>query len=365
MDDSRLLHAAATAGEIPPTRDDARGVAPGRCDPDGELPPAQFVNGCSIAGRYRIVRRIGLGGMGEVYEAEDRWLGARVALKVHRFDRSTPNQAGRLHHELARELALARQVAHPNVCRVHDLAAHGHLRFLTMELLEGETLSDRLRHGPLALAEALVIADQVVAGLGALHAAGIVHRDFKSANVMLVGSFRPRAVITDFGLARAAEGSALGELTGDLTMMGTAAFMAPEQVDGRPVTTRSDVYALGVVLFEMVTGRLPFHGPSPLVTARLRLVSRPPTVRSLRTDAPPSWAGAIERCLELRPDDRFARVEEVVAFLRGERLDPARVQPPRHPDVRIVRPAPSCARVQRRRAATRPARCREVRVSGA
>jgi serine/threonine protein kinase len=357
------LHSPAAAGDVTPDPDE-RGPAVadrGERDDRDDLPPAQFLEGCCLAGRYRIGRRIGLGGMGEVYEAEDRWLGTRVALKVHRFDRSTPDQVGRLHHELARELGLARQVAHPNVCRVHDVAAHGHVRFLTMELLAGETLAARLRHGALAIDEALAIAEQVIAGLAALHAEGIVHRDVKSANVMLVGTSRPRAVVTDFGLARAAEGSALGELTGDLTLLGTAAYMAPEQVEGRPVTARSDVYALGVVLFEMVTGRLPFEGASPLVTASLRLVAPPPPVRSLRPDVPLSWARAIDRCLALHPHDRFARVEEVAACLRGERPAPPSAPAVRPLDDR-VRLGPACARPPRARAATTPPRCGQARA---
>jgi serine/threonine protein kinase len=281
-------------------------------------PPSGLVPGVVAGGRYRIVRTIGSGGMGEVFEAEDTVVGGRVALKALRADRaSSPNAIERLR----REIALARKVTHPNVCRTHDLGDHEGRVFLTMELLEGETLATRIARGRLAIEDARAIADQLIAGLGAAHAAGVVHRDFKSANVVMVGK---RAVVTDFGLARS-EVSDEANLTGDAAMLGTAAYMAPEQVQARPATAASDIYALGVVLFEMTTGVLPFRGDSPIATASLRLTTDPPRAASLRPDLPPAWDAAIARCLERHPGDRFASAERVAAAMR----DDTPIAPPR------------------------------------
>lgn len=273
---------------------------------------AGFVVGAQVAGRYRIVRTLGIGGMGEVFEVEDLVVGTRVALKALRADRTAPAMVERLR----RELALARKITHRNVCRIHDLGDHEGRVFLTMELLEGETLSERLQRGRPDHEAALAIADQLVAGLAAAHAEGIVHRDFKSSNVMLVGEGRPRVVVTDFGLARSAVVGEHADLTGDAAMLGTAAYMAPEQVEGKPVTAAADVYALGVVLFEMMTGELPFRGDTPLATASLRLTSDPPSARSRRSDVPYPWDATIARCLARAPGDRFARVEDLVPALR-------------------------------------------------
>src|SRR5262249_45005117 len=170
------------------------------------------------------------------------------------------------------ETQVARKGTPPNVCRLFDVGidrrSGREVAFLTMELLDGETLSARLRRaGRMTTAEAMPIAEQIAAGLTAAHEAGIIHRDLKCANILLVGS---RAVVMDFGLARViAEGS--DQVTGD-GVVGSPAYMAPEQVEGgRPLTAAADIYAFGVVLFEMVTGRLPFVGETPLATAVMRI----------------------------------------------------------------------------------------------
>src|SRR6266568_4098545 len=221
--------------------------------PRGRAAPLTYKAGDRVAERYRIVRALGEGGMGEVYEAEDLLLKERLALKTLRGpvadDEATVAR-------FKREIQLARKVTHPNVCRLFDVGidrrAGGEVAFLTMELLDGETLAARLkRAGPMSTAEALPIVEQVAAALAAAHEAGIIHRDLKCANVILVGS---RAVVTDFGLARVvAEGA--DQVTGDGGIVGSPAYMAPEQVEGgRRLTAAVDIYAFGVVLFEMVTG---------------------------------------------------------------------------------------------------------------
>ncbi|MBZ0233227.1 MAG: serine/threonine protein kinase [Deltaproteobacteria bacterium] len=215
---------------------------------DGEL-----AGGTIVAERWTIVRFLARGGMGAVYEAHDRLLDGPVALKTLR--------SGMAHERFVREIQLARKVSHPNVCRIHDAGRHGGLSFLTMELLAGEPLSARLERGPMSVVEARPILADLAAALDAAHAAGVIHRDFKPHNVMLVrrgGTLR--AVVTDFGIARAADDTGDAALTADGELIGTPAYMAPEQVNGKPVTAATDVFSFGVVAYQMVTGALPFTG---------------------------------------------------------------------------------------------------------
>ncbi|MBP7588213.1 MAG: protein kinase [Thermoanaerobaculia bacterium] len=276
-----------------------------------------------IAERYRIRRFIARGGMGEVYEAEDLELRQAVALKtVHPRDAT---------HEAAierfkREIALARKVTHANVCRIYDVGYHprpdgSSVIFLTMELLEGETLSHRIRsQGTLSAAESLPIARQMIAALAAAHAAGVIHRDFKSENVFLVpGAAGARVVVTDFGVARGIEQDAFAaQVTMTDAAVGTPAYMAPEQIEGGTLTAAIDQYALGVVLFEMVTGELPFAGDTPLATAVKRLTQAPPSPDELAPGLDALWVGVIRRCLARYPQDRFPSVSEVGRALDGE-----------------------------------------------
>jgi serine/threonine protein kinase/tetratricopeptide (TPR) repeat protein len=276
-----------------------------------------------VAGRYRVVRFLAQGGMGEVYEADDLELGGKVALKTVKPEIAA--QKGAI-DRFKREIAMARKVTHPGVCRIFDLGRHpsaggSDVTFLTMELLSGETLSERIRaRGRLGAKDALPLATQMAAALDAAHAAGIVHRDFKSSNVMLVrGASGERAVVTDLGLARAiAPDTDTAALTGTGDVVGSPAYMAPEQVAGEAVSPATDVYALGVVLFEMVTGRWPFVADTPLSTAAKRLTERPPSPRTIVADLDPRWTDTILRCLERQPAARFERAGEVGRALAGE-----------------------------------------------
>lgn len=290
-----------------------------------EAPPA-LAEGDVVAGRFRVTRFIARGGMGEVYEAHDRELDAAVALKILRPDLAGDAVAV---DRLRREIHLARQVTHRGVCRIYDLFRHSHLGDdglehplvgFSMELLAGETLQERLqRAGALDLGQALAIATQAGAALGAAHAAGVIHRDLKSSNLMLVpDGDGERVVITDFGLARAADvGTDLESLTGSDSVVGTLAYMAPEQLEGEEATAAADIYAFGTMLYEMVSGSRPFTGRSAISNAVRRLSSAPPSPRVHVPDLPQRWERAILRCLERQPEDRYPRALDVVADLRG------------------------------------------------
>ena len=283
-----------------------------------------------VAGRFVILRFVARGGMGAVYEADDVVLHSRVALKVLEGKLAAESAAMERFH---REVLLARRVTHPNVCRVYEFyeattASGLPIRFLTMELLEGETLSSYIRReGRLSPAEALPLVQQMCNGLAAAHAEGVIHRDFKSANVILVpradtGSrANTRVAITDFGIARALrQAKPRGEeaLTGGAEFLGTPAYMAPEQVTGSDVSPATDVYALGVVLYEMMTGRLPFSADSPLATAMRHIEEAPLSPELIAPGLDPRWSRIILRCLDREPSRRFQDATDVAAALAGE-----------------------------------------------
>jgi eukaryotic-like serine/threonine-protein kinase len=288
-----------------------------------------LAEGDVLAGRFRIVRFIARGGMGEVYEAEDQVLRERVALKTIRPDVANDPRAM---ERFLREVHLARSVTHPNVARTFDVFHHESLAFLTMELLTGHTLAERLsKEGRLRPEDALPLIEQMAAALTAAHEAGVVHRDFKSANVMLEPDERRpggvRAVVTDFGLARrdrprggVRAAASAAPLTETEAVIGTPDYMAPEQIEGRAITPATDIYALGVVIYEMVTGEQPFEGDTPLSVALKKLKEAAPSPRRHVPDLPPVWEKTILRCLERAPADRFSAAAEVVRALHGEAI---------------------------------------------
>ncbi len=336
-------------------------------DPEGSIP-----NGSVLAGRYRIICFIAEGGAAEVYEAEDRNLGERIALKAIRPGIANDKKAL---ERFRREIQLARRVTHPNVCRIFDLQFHGGREekletptpfaspdqpapslagdssadssvgycravvFMTMELLNGMTLAQKLSQcGRFSVENALTLIEQMGAALHAAHRVGVIHRDFKSQNVMLVpapAGDRVRVVVTDFGVARAISGED-GEdstLTKDCGgIVGTPDYMSPEQVEGEDCSFRSDIYSFGVVVYEMVTGRLPFEGKSKIFALFRRLEERPLSPLEIVPDLDPKWASAILRCLELKPKDRFKSIREAVRALGGRRLSS------RRPAAQVFRP---------------------------
>jgi serine/threonine-protein kinase len=278
------------------------------------LPPVdsldrdRFIPGTVLAGRYRIVGWLGRCGMGEVFRADDLKLGQPVALKF--LPAAVECDRVRLERFL-NEVKIARQVSHPNVCRVYDVGEVDGHHFLSMEHVDGEDLASLLRQiGRLPQDKAVQIARQLCAGLAAAHEQGILHRDLKPANVMIDG--RGRARITDFGLAGLAEG-----FEGEELRAGTPAYMAPEQLAGKHVSIGSDLYALGLLLFELFTGKRAFEATTPAEMLRLQQESTPGSPSSYVDGLDPAVERVILRCLERDPDDRPPSALAVAAALPG------------------------------------------------
>jgi serine/threonine-protein kinase len=266
-----------------------------------------FTPGVVLAERYRIIGLLGRGGMGEVYRADDLKLGQPVALKF--LPQHLASERDRLDRFYA-EVRIARQVSHPNVCRVYDVGEIDGQHYLSMEYVDGEDLASLLKRiGHLPSDKALDISRELCAGLAAAHDRGVLHRDLKPSNVMIDG--RGRARITDFGLAVAADAQYDGEVSG------TPAYMAPEQLAGRGASVRSDLYSLGLVLYELYTGRKAFDGAS-LAELRRKHAEEPPTSPSALA---PGLDQAVERvilrCLEKDPAARPASAAQVAAALPG------------------------------------------------
>ncbi len=273
-------------------------------------------------GPYEILSPLGAGGMGEVYRARDTRLSREVAVKVLPSHLSpTPEARGRFERE-ARTIS---QFTHPNVCVLHDVGREGDTEYLVMELVEGETLSDRLGRGPLPLEQSLRFGAEIAAALSAAHGKGIVHRDLKPGNVMLTKS---GVKLLDFGLARAFEApaSATGlteaatmarDVTAEGVIVGTVAYMAPEQLEGRQADPRTDIFALGVVLYEMLTGRKAFVGASPATLISAILTSEPPPVSSLQPITPPELDRLVGTCLAKDPAERWQSAHDVELQLRS------------------------------------------------
>lgn len=285
--------------------------------------------GSLVGDRYRVERFIARGGMGEVYEAFDRVLNQRIALKTVKSTISDSPTAAR---RLKAEVLLARRVTHPNVCRLYDLGSQRltkkvEIHFLSMEYIEGISLREKItRDGRFEVDEAIGIARQLLGGLGAAHEAGTLHRDFKPDNVMLRAASRePIAVIMDFGLAWALDSEAPPRSAkSNEPLIGTLTYMAPEQVEGTPLAISTDLYAFGIVLFEMLTGRLPFVGESPATTALKRLSERAPPPSSFNPDVPAYLDHIVLRCLERLPKNRYAAAGDVLAALDRNSSRPPR-----------------------------------------
>ncbi|HEV8380057.1 MAG TPA: serine/threonine-protein kinase [Gemmatimonadales bacterium] len=270
--------------------------------------------------RYQVMKKLGEGGMSYVYLAKEVSSGETVAIKVLSprlaSDKSSVER-------LRREAGLAMRLDHPNVCRILRLGeSEDGLIYLVMPFLKGELLSEReVRGGPMDITLGVTLLKQMCAGLHHAHELQIIHRDLKPENVMLVpddGGGAEHAVVMDFGLAKERRADpAIAKLTATGIILGTPEFMSPEQIRGRPLDARSDIYALGIVAFEMFTGKLPFQGRNAQEMMIARLRSQPIPIRSLRSDVPDPLEKALTKALQTNPDDRFATAIEFAEALTG------------------------------------------------
>ena len=300
-----------------------------------------FAEGEAFGARYRIDRLIGKGGMGAVYEVWDAVLDVKVALKViHPDHLADPLAARRLERRFKRELLLGRRVTHKNVVRIHDIGEILGIKYITMPFIEGDDLSTVMKNagGKLPVPRALAIARSALSGLFAVHDAGVVHRDLKPANLMV--SEGDEAFLTDFGIALATDGTSADEETGegigqalaqtpesaliaDQTIggiVGTVPYMAPEQAKGQPIDQRADVYAFGLILYDMLVGRYRAdHTPTPVEELTGRMKTAPPAVRTIDPSLPEALGGVISRCLDPDPAERYQTSRELEANL--DRLD--------------------------------------------
>ncbi|MDH3628441.1 MAG: protein kinase [Acidobacteriota bacterium] len=291
-----------------PTQTSLKDDSPSQSFATGSFDQGRFVPGTVLEDRYRIVALLGKGGMGEVYRADDLKLGQTVALK---FLPASLEPGSTKMTRLFTEVRMARQVSHPNVCAVYDIGELDGLPFISMEYVDGEDLASLLRRiGRLPKEKGLQTARQICAGLAAAHEQGILHRDLKPANVMIDG--RGRVKLTDFGLAGLTD-----SFTGDEIRWGTPAYMAPEQLSGKGVSARSDIYALGLVLYELVTGKKAFSGKTPHEIAKAQQETMPTSPANHVSDVDDAVERVILRCLERDPTQRPGSALAVSAALPG------------------------------------------------
>ena len=264
-----------------------------------------------VTGKYRIIEEIGRGGMGIVYRAEDIRLKRDVALKF------LPPQLAdsvELRKRFLLEAQAAAALSHPNICVIHEVGESEERPYIAMEYVDGETLRDKINKGPLTAGAALEIAIQVVDGLALAHDKGIIHRDIKSANIMITG--KGQAKIMDFGLAKVKEGPLL---TREGTTLGTVAYMSPEQAQGEEVDHRSDIWSSGVVMYEMLSGVLPFKGKREASVLYSVVHEEPKPLRALKPDVPLELQRIIDQSLKKKPEDRYGSAGDLLNDLRSYR----------------------------------------------
>src|SRR4051812_17766757 len=272
---------------------------------------AEVAEGTVVDGRYRVQRRIGSGGMADVYLADDSQLGREVALKMlhRRFSRDRE-----FVERFRREASAAAGLQHPNVVSVFDRGEYDGTYYIAMEYLPGRTLKDVIREeAPLDQLRAIAYGIQILQAAGFAHRRGVIHRDFKPHNV-IVGP-DDRLKVTDFGIARAGA----SEMTETGSIMGTAQYLSPEQAQGQRVGTPSDLYSIGVILYELLVGRVPFSGDSAVSIALKHVSEQPPRLRELRPDVHPRLEQAVGRALLKDPAQRYASADEFIAALEQAR----------------------------------------------
>ena len=296
-----------------------------------------LTRGGVLSGRYEVLDILGKGGMGMVYKARDLELNETVALKVLRSDLAgTEEMATRFRTEIK----LARKVSHPGVCRIHDYGREGHLTYIVMEFLEGTDLKQELKAlGALPPDQAFDVAIQIAEGVDAVHRVGIVHRDLKTSNVMkTVGG---AVKLMDFGIAKSFGSDATAGATASGHVVGTPEYMSPEQAKAETIDVRSDVYALGIVIFELFTGDVPFRGDTPLNTLLKHLQDPPPLEGPSALRLPPPLVPVLRKALAKTAAERQATVRELIKDLEQVRAQTAAPIPP--PPPRATGPAPTIA----------------------
>lgn len=299
-------------------------LAPGLSPPGVSQMPTTFMNvTTALEGRYQVLKELGRGGMGIVFQAYDKQLKEQVAIKI--LSPLLSNDPEAL-ERLKREVSSARRVTHPSVIRIHDISELNGLHFISMEYFEGTSLKDYIKKtGALSLMQALNIASQLCDGLDAAHRQGVIHRDLKSQNIIIGANNQIK--IIDFGLARS--GNAEG-LTATGLIMGTPEYMAPEQVAGKSVDERADIYSLGIILYEMFTGRVPFTGDSAIAVGFKQLKEDPRKPCEINAQLPPEVESVILQALQKNPLSRFRSVAELKSNLERAMLHPSPLeeQPP-------------------------------------
>ncbi len=273
-----------------------------------ETPRDELATGSTFAGRYQIIEELGKGGMGHVYKVFDREVNAKIALKLIKPDVAADR--GTI-ERFRNELRMARDISHKHICRMYDLGREGRLYYITMEYVPGEDLKAMIRmSGRLGIGTTVTLARQLCEGLAEAHRRGIVHRDLKPSNVMIDRDGQVR--ILDFGIARSIRTKGLTEAG---VIIGTPEYMSPEQVEGGEVDARSDLYSLGIILYECLVGRVPFEGETPFSVGVKQKTETPDNPRELNPDIPEDLGRLVLKCLEKDPDKRYRTAEELGAEL--------------------------------------------------
>ncbi len=310
--------AATILAPPPPTRGPAASDAPTLLDgrmPDSPLPPPRPISsawqlpallpGMMLGGRYEILQTIGQGGMGAVYKAEDRELGRTVALKVIRPELASNPE---ILQRFKQEILLASKVTDRNIIRIYDLGEADGIKFITMEYVEGDDLHHLLQqHGKLPPTEAVDIMEQVVSGLRAAHRVGVIHRDLKPANIMRASD--GRVLVMDFGLARTLQGDGMTQ-TG--AMLGTMEYMSPEQAQAQDLDARSDIFTVGLILYELLTGIQPYHAESAIASLLKRTQQRAIPVSEIDKNVPGALSNIVSKCLERDPALRYSSADDLL-----------------------------------------------------